>query len=58
MSWNQARGDWKQFRGKVKMEWGKLADVELNQIAGKGYILFGKIHIEIRGLPRLYRKPG
>lgn len=55
MTWNQVRGDWKQFRSKVKKQWGKLTDVELNQIAGKRDILIGKIHKEIRDLAK--RKP-
>ena len=43
MNWNQVQGDWKQFRGKVKEQWGKLTDDELDQIAGKRDILSGKI---------------
>jgi uncharacterized protein YjbJ (UPF0337 family) len=43
MNWNQVQGDWKQFRGKVKEQWGKLTDDELDQIAGKRDILTGKI---------------
>ena len=43
MNWNQVQGDWKQFRGKVKEQWGKLTDDELDQIAGKRDILTGTI---------------
>ena len=28
-------GNWKQFRGKIKEQWGKLTDDELDQIDGK-----------------------
>jgi len=28
-------GKWKQFRGKVKQQWGKLTDDQLDQISGR-----------------------
>lgn len=34
---------WKQLRGKVKEQWGKLTDDELDQIDGKYDQLVGKI---------------
>ena len=37
------QGQWKQLRGKVQQEWGKLTDDELDQIAGKRDQLVGKI---------------
>ncbi len=43
MNWNQVAGNWKQFTGQVKAQWGDLTDDELNQIAGKRDILVGKI---------------
>jgi len=58
MNWNQVQGDWKQFRGKVKAQWGKLTDEELNQTGGKRDILIGKIYKEIRNLARGSRKAG
>ena len=39
MNWNQVAGNWKQFTGKVKEQWGDLTDDELDQIAGKPDIL-------------------
>ncbi len=30
MNWDTVKGDWKQFRGKVKEAWGKLTDQELD----------------------------
>jgi uncharacterized protein YjbJ (UPF0337 family) len=35
MNWDQVTGNWKQFEGKVKEQWGKLTDDELAVIAGK-----------------------
>ena len=35
--------NWKQFTGKVKEQWGKLTDDELDQIAGKRDMLVGRI---------------
>lgn len=29
------QGKWKQFRGKVKEQWGRLTDDELDQIDGR-----------------------
>jgi uncharacterized protein YjbJ (UPF0337 family) len=26
MNWDRVKGDWKQFKGKVKEKWGKLTD--------------------------------
>lgn len=43
MNWDMAQGDWKQFKGKVKAQWGKLADDQLDVIAGKRVELAGKI---------------
>ena len=43
MNWDIAQGDWKQLKGKVKAQWGKLTDDELDVIAGKRIELAGKI---------------
>ncbi len=37
------KGMWKQARGQVKKQWGKLTDDELDQIEGERDILVGKI---------------
>ena len=34
MDWNRVEGDWKQLKGKVKTQWGKLTDDDLDRIAG------------------------
>jgi uncharacterized protein YjbJ (UPF0337 family) len=35
MDWNRVEGNWKQLKGKVKEQWGKLTDDDLDIIAGK-----------------------
>lgn len=42
MNWDIIEGDWKQFKGKVKAQWGKLTDDRLDVIAGKRDQLKGK----------------
>jgi uncharacterized protein YjbJ (UPF0337 family) len=34
MNWDQMAGKWKQVRGSVRQQWGKLTDDDLEQIAG------------------------
>lgn len=36
-------GNWKQLKGKVKTQWGKLTDDDLALIEGKRDVLAGKI---------------
>jgi len=43
MNWDRIEGNWKQFKGKVKVQWGKLTDDQLDVIAGKRDKLAGKI---------------
>jgi uncharacterized protein YjbJ (UPF0337 family) len=43
MNWDQAAGNWKQLKGSVKQQWGKLTDDDLEKIAGKRDQLVGKI---------------
>ena len=43
MSWDQIKGDWKQFQGKIKSQWGKLTDNDLMEIGGKKDELVGKL---------------
>jgi uncharacterized protein YjbJ (UPF0337 family) len=43
MNWDQIKGNWKQFAGKVKEKWGKLTDDDLIVIAGKRDQLVGKL---------------
>ena len=43
MNWDRIEGNWKQFKGQVKQQWGKLTDDDLDVIAGKRDHLAGKI---------------
>jgi uncharacterized protein YjbJ (UPF0337 family) len=43
MDWNRVEGNWKQMKGKVKEQWGKLTDDDLDVINGKRDQLEGKI---------------
>ncbi|MDP3874014.1 MAG: CsbD family protein [Methyloversatilis sp.] len=43
MNWDIAEGNWKQFKGKVKSQWGKLTDDQLDVIGGKRIELAGRI---------------
>jgi uncharacterized protein YjbJ (UPF0337 family) len=43
MNWDIVEGNWKQFKGKVKTQWGKLTDDHLDVIAGKRTELAGKL---------------
>lgn len=43
MNRDQMEGNWKQFTGKVKEQWGKLTDDDLDTIGGKREQLEGKI---------------
>ncbi|WP_437614407.1 CsbD family protein [Erwinia sp. V71] len=43
MNSDQASGNWKQFKGKVKEKWGKLTDDDMTVIEGKRDQLVGKI---------------
>jgi uncharacterized protein YjbJ (UPF0337 family) len=43
MNWDTVKGDWKQFQGKVKEQWGKLTDDDLDRIEGRREQLAGAI---------------
>lgn len=43
MNWNTIEGNWKQFRGKIRQQWGKLTDDDLDRIAGKRTELIGRL---------------
>jgi uncharacterized protein YjbJ (UPF0337 family) len=43
MNRDQLAGKWRQVRGEVKKQWGKLTDDELDQIGGNYDLLVGKI---------------
>jgi len=35
LNWDSVEGNWKQFTGKVKEQWGKLTDDDIAKVAGK-----------------------
>lgn len=43
MNAQELKGNWKQFKGKVRRQWGKLTDDDLDRIAGNRDILIGRI---------------
>lgn len=43
MNKDQLAGKWRQFRGRIKAEWGKLTDDDLDRISGNYDMLVGKI---------------
>lgn len=43
MNWDRIEGNWKQFQGKVKEQWGKLTDGDMAIIRGRRDQLVGKI---------------
>lgn len=43
MNWDTVEGNWRQIKGQVKEQWGKLTDDHLDVIAGKRDQLAGKI---------------
>ena len=51
MNQDRIEGNWKQFTGKVKEQWGKLTDDDIDVIAGKRDQLLGRIQ-ERHGVAR------
>jgi uncharacterized protein YjbJ (UPF0337 family) len=43
MNNDQAAGAWREIRGKVKAQWGKLTDDDLKQLEGNLQQLAGKL---------------
>jgi uncharacterized protein YjbJ (UPF0337 family) len=51
MNKDQIEGNWKQLKGKVKQQWGKLTDDQIDVIEGRRQELAGKIQ-EAYGLSK------
>ncbi|HWI83421.1 CsbD family protein [Ramlibacter sp.] len=51
MNQDRVDGNWKQVKGKLKEQWGKLTDDDLDVIAGRRDQLLGRIQ-ERHGLAR------
>jgi uncharacterized protein YjbJ (UPF0337 family) len=43
MNWDRIEGNWKMFKGKVKQQWGKLTDDDIDFIGGKKDELVGRV---------------
>ena len=43
MNWDRIEGNWKQFKGQVKEQWGKLTDDDFDKAAGRREQLAGRI---------------
>ena len=51
MNWDRIEGNWNQYKGSVKQQWGKLTDDQLDVSSGKRDLLVGKIQ-EAYGISR------
>ena len=45
MNEDQLKGNWLQFKGKVKEKWGKLTDDDLDIIEGRQEQLIGMLQV-------------
>lgn len=43
MNWDRVRGNWKQFKGRLREKWATLTDDPVNAIEGRREILAGKL---------------
>jgi uncharacterized protein YjbJ (UPF0337 family) len=43
MNWDRIEGNWKQFKGQARQQWGKLTDDELDKVEGRREELVGRI---------------
>ena len=43
MNWDQIQGNWTQFKGRLKEQWGDLTDDDIDRAAGQRDQLVGKI---------------
>ena len=43
MNWDTIEGNWKQLKGKVREQWGKFTDDDLEYIAGKRDQFIGRM---------------
>jgi uncharacterized protein YjbJ (UPF0337 family) len=43
MNWDRIEGNWKQFQGKVRQQWAKLTDDDVELVKGKRTELAGRI---------------
>jgi len=43
MNWDRIEGNWKQLKGKVQAQWGKLTDDDFTVMSGRREELVGKL---------------
>ena len=43
MNWDRIEGNWKEFKGKVKQQWGDLTDDDMTVIEGNRDQLEGRL---------------
>ena len=43
MNWEALKGNWTQLRGRIRMQWGRLTDDQLDVIEGRREMLLGKL---------------
>jgi uncharacterized protein YjbJ (UPF0337 family) len=43
MNWDRIEGNWKQFKGNAREQWGRLTEDDLDVVAGKRDQLVGRI---------------
>jgi uncharacterized protein YjbJ (UPF0337 family) len=49
MNWDRVKGNWKQLKGELRAQWGKLTDDDLEVIAGSRDRLVGRLQ-ELYGI--------
>ena len=43
MNWDQVEGNWEQFKGKIREQWGRLTNDDVDIAAGNRQQLAGRI---------------
>jgi uncharacterized protein YjbJ (UPF0337 family) len=43
MNWERYKANWTQLRGRIRMQWGRLTDDQLEVIEGRRDLLLGKL---------------
>jgi uncharacterized protein YjbJ (UPF0337 family) len=43
VNWDIIKGNWKQFKGEARKEWGKITDDEWDELAGEKDKLVGTL---------------
>ena len=43
MTWDEIKGNWRNYKGRLKEKWGELTDDDLDRIEGKRDQLLGTL---------------